>query len=200
MDRVRVGVLTRNPEAWCSQRLQEALTRIGAEPVCFGFRGLIARVRLGPTVSTDGVDILRDLDAIVVRPIGRGSLEEIVFRMDVLYRLQRQGLYIINRPDAIEKAVDKYRALTILEENGVPVPRTIAAESPRNALEAFNELGGDVIVKSIFGSRGVGMTRVNDPEVAIRVFNTLALYHHVIYIQEFIPHGASDIGAFVLGD
>ena len=96
--------------------------------------------------------------------------------------------------------MDKFYSLTLLEEAGIPVPRTIVTENPEEALRAFEELGGDVIVKPIFGSRGIGSTRVSDPEIAIRIFRALAYNHDVIYIQEFIEHGFSDIRAFVIGN
>jgi len=127
-------------------------------------------------------------------------LEEIVFRMDMLYRLQRLGLYIINPPEAIEHCVDKYDILAILEDDGISVPRTAVTENVDEALKAFNELGGDVVVKPIFGSRGIGTTRVRDPEIASTIFRSITFYHGVIYLQEFVPHGFSDIRAFVLGN
>jgi RimK family alpha-L-glutamate ligase len=120
--------------------------------------------------------------------------------MDALYRLQRLGLYVINPPEAIEHCVDKYDLLAILEENDVPVPRTAVTESVSQALKAFDELGRDIVVKPIFGSRGIGSTRITDPEVASTVFRTLTFSHDVLYLQEFVHHGFSDIRAFVLGD
>jgi RimK family alpha-L-glutamate ligase len=127
-------------------------------------------------------------------------LEEIVFRMDLLYRLERLGFYVVNPPEAIEHCVDKYDLLAILEDAGLPVPRTAVTEDADEALKAFHELGGDVVVKPIFGSRGIGATRITDPEVAYTAFRTITFYHGVIYIQEFVPHGFSDIRAFVVGD
>jgi RimK family alpha-L-glutamate ligase len=120
--------------------------------------------------------------------------------MDVLYRLQRACLYVINPPEAVEHCVDKYDILAILEESGLPVPRTATAESIDEALKAFDELGGDVIVKPIFGSRGVGATRVNDSEVASTIFRAIRFYHGIIYLQEFVHHGYSDVRAFVVGN
>jgi RimK family alpha-L-glutamate ligase len=143
---------------------------------------------------------IEDLNALMIRPIGRGSLEELVFRMDVLYKLQRSGLYVINPPEAIEHCVDKYDILAILEENGIPVPRTATTENVNEALKAFKELGGDVVVKPLFGSRGIGATRVTDPEVASTVFRSITFYHGVLYLQEFVKHGLSDIRAFVVGN
>lgn len=109
-------------------------------------------------------------------------------------------MYVVNPPDAIEHCVDKYAILAILEENGIPVPRTAVTESVDEALKAFIELGGDVIVKPIFGSRGIGSTRVTDLEVAATIFRAITFYHGVIYLQEFVPHGFSDIRAFVIDD
>jgi len=160
----------------------------------------MARVGYRPSIKVNDLELPKELDALIIRPIGRGSLEELVFRMDVLYRLQRLGLYVVNPPEAIEHCVDKYDILAILEENGIAVPRTAVTENVDGALKAFEELGGDVVVKPVFGSRGIGATRVNDPEIASTVFRAITFYHGVIYLQEFVQHGQSDIRAFVVGD
>lgn len=197
---MKFGIVTRNPNAYSSAQLREALERRGIPHVCFSFPWLVARVGYKPYLNMRNVDILKDLSVLIIRPIGRGSLEEIVFRMDLLYRLERLGFYILNPPEAIEHCVDKYDLLAILEDAGIPVPRTAVTENADEALKAFHELGGDVVVKPLFGSRGVGSTRLTDPEVAYTVFRAIAFYHGVIYLQEFVPHGCSDIRAFVIGD
>ncbi len=190
-------------EAWSSTQVREALTRHGVPYVCFTFPRLIAQLGRKPyfkvkDVNQQEVNILKDLNALIIRPIGRGSLEELVFRMDMLYKLEREGFYVLNPAEAIEHCVDKYDILSILEDSGVPVPRTFATESANEAVKAFTELGGDVVVKPIFGSRGIGATRVNDPEVALTVFKAITFQHGVVYLQEFVPHGHSDIRAFVV--
>jgi RimK family alpha-L-glutamate ligase len=187
-------------EAWSSTQVRESLTKRGITYECFTFPKLVAQVGYKPFFRFNNTKILEDLDALIVRPIGRGSLEELVFRMDMLYKLERLGFYVINPAEAIEHCVDKYDILSILEDNDVPVPRTMATESVNEALKAFTELGGDVVVKPIFGSRGIGATRVNDPEVATTVFKAITFYHGVIYLQEFVHHGTTDIRAFVIDD
>jgi RimK family alpha-L-glutamate ligase len=176
------------------------MKRADVEPLCISFSRLVAKVGYDPAASAGDVDILKDLSALIIRPVGRGSLEEILFRMDLLYRLERLGMLVVNPSHSIERAIDKYYALTLLEEHGIPVPRTAVTESPREALKAFKELGGDVVVKPIFGSRGIGSTRISDPDVADRIFRAIAFQNGVLYLQEFIRHGFSDIRAFVLGD
>lgn len=197
---MKIGIITRNENSYSSIELRKALARRDISYLCFSFPQLMASVGLQPYFQIDGLDLEEELDALIIRPIGRGSLEQIVFRMDVLYRLQRLGLYVVNPPEAIEHCVDKYDILAILEENRMPVPRTAVTESVDTALRAFNELGGDVIVKPLFGSRGIGATRIRDPEIALSVFRSIAFYHGVIYIQKFIDHGKTDIRAFVIGN
>jgi len=191
-------------EAWSSTQVREALTKRGIPYVCFTFPKLIARLAYKPhfkvldATQQKEVNLQEDLDALIVRPIGRGSLEELVFRMDMLYKLERSGFYIINPPEAIEHCVDKYGILSILEGADVPVPRTAATENVAEALKAFKELGGDVVVKPIFGSRGQGATRIVDADIADTVFKAITFHHGVIYLQEFVAHGHSDIRAFVV--
>jgi RimK family alpha-L-glutamate ligase len=192
--------MTRDEEGWCSTQLRKAMEKYNVTPVCFSYRQLIARVNYTPAASVGDVDVYRDLSSMITRPIGRGSLEEIIFRMNLLQKLERLGMLIINPPLAIERSVDKYCALTFFQENGLPVPRTAVTESYDEALKCFHELGGDVVVKPLFGSRGVGATRISNPDIATRVFRTISFYHGVLYLQEFIPHGGSDIRAFVIGD
>ena len=192
--------MTRDGEGWCSTQLRKAMDKQNITPVWFGYRAIIGRVNYTPDASVGDINLLQDLDAIITRPIGRGSLEEIIFRMNLLHRLERAGMLIINPPLAIERSVDKYCSLTLFQENGIPVPKTAVTESHEEALKCFYELGEDVVVKPVFGSRGVGATRINDSDVAARVFRTITFYHGVLYLQQFIPHGDSDIRAFVIGD
>jgi RimK family alpha-L-glutamate ligase len=196
---LKIGLLTRNQDAWCSSRLLKAFRGKGADPIAISFSDLAARVRMKPEVSLKDLDLIKDLGALLVRPIGRGSLDEVIFQMDVLHTLSRAGLTVINQPSAIEKAVDKYYALSLLSEKGLPVPRTTVTEDVSEALKAFKIFGGEAIVKPVFGSRGIGAARISDVDVAERAFRTLRFYRHVIYVQEYVPHPGRDVRTFVIG-
>jgi len=197
---LKIGILTRNQNGWCSTQLRTAMEKLNIIHFCFSFHQLVTRVKSKPEASVNETDIMNELNALIIRPIGRGSLEEIIFRMDLLHRLQRLGMTIINPPLSIERSVDKYHTLALLEEHGLPVPKTAVTENHEEALKVFHELGGDVVIKPLFGSRGIGSTRISDPDVATRLFRAIAFYHGVLYLQEFIPHGFSDVRAFVIGD
>lgn len=196
---MKVGLMTRDQDAWCSSRLKEAFVRKSVEPLAFRFSDVTARIGSTPKFSLGEIDILSSLSAILVRPIGRGSLDEIIFQMDGLHKLAREGMPIINPPAAIERAVDKYYTLALLNERGIPVPRTVVTENIREAMQAFRSFGGDAVIKPVFGSRGIGVARISDEDIAERVMRTLRFYKHVLYVQEFIGHGTRDIRTFVVG-
>jgi len=156
--------------------------------------------RIDGDVAVAGSEVRLDgCDAVIVRGIPRGSLEQVIFRVDALHALVERGVTCVNGPRAIERTVDKFLASALLARAGVPTPRTIACERPEDALGAFEELGGDVIVKPLFGSMGAGMTRVDDADVADRVFHALALERAVYYLQETLAHDDRDLRAFVVG-
>jgi RimK family alpha-L-glutamate ligase len=178
--------------------LQEALACRGIEAPFLDITRLTARLSLRPWLAASG-EPLEQYDALFVRLIPGGSLEQVIFRVDALHRLENAGVRVVNPPAAIERTVDKYYTSTLLEDAGLPTPRTIVAEQCSDAMDGFHELGGDVVVKPIFGSEGRGMTRVSDPDTAYRVFRALELGRYVYYLQEFIPHRQEDIRVFVIG-
>jgi ribosomal protein S6--L-glutamate ligase len=188
---MRIALLA-GGDGWHVRDLQRAATKSGHEAVAVDFR----RVFTGVSIASDS---LAGFDAVLVRTMPPGSLEQVVFRMDVLHRLQTRGVRVLNPPAAIETCVDKYLASARLEAAGLRVPPTIVCQHAEAALEAFTQLGGDVIVKPLFGSEGRGMVRVSDPEMAWRTFRTLERTQCVLYLQQFIRHPGWDLRAFVLG-
>jgi RimK family alpha-L-glutamate ligase len=149
---------------------------------------------LGP----DGAP-LDTLDLLVVRGLPRGSLEQVIFRMDALHVLAHQGVRCVNSPRAIERTIDKAWASALLALAGLPTPPTIVCERYDDAMQAFDQLGGDVVVKPLFGAMGSGIVRVEDRDVAHRVFRALELERTVYYVQRAIaPAGRRDLRVLVV--
>ena len=194
---MKIGIL--GPQGgWHVTALQSALARRSIAAPCFPITQLTARLAARPYLAATG-EPLDEYDVLFVRTIPGGSLEQIIFRLDALHRLENAGVRFVNSPTVIERTVDKYYTSTLLEDAGLPTPRTIVTERFDEALAAFHELGGDVVVKPLFGSEGRGMVRVSDPDIAHRVFRALELCRYVYYLQEFVPHGRQDIRVFVAG-
>ncbi len=188
---MRLAVLS-SGGGWHVRDLIRAAAAQAVEAHAVDFRRVTAGVRCAG-------DSLAGYDAVLVRTMPPGSLEQVVFRMDVLHRLQARGVRVVNPPAAVEACVDKYLATARLDAAGLPVPPTAVCQHGDAALEAFEALGGDVVVKPVFGSEGRGMIRVSDPETASRAFRTLERLQAVLYLQQFVPHPGWDLRVFVLG-
>ncbi|MGD2200806.1 MAG: RimK family alpha-L-glutamate ligase [Candidatus Bathyarchaeota archaeon] len=195
---MKVGIIASDREEWHVQRLLEELHCRDSEAYVLPATMFLARVISEPRVSVRGYPI-DDYDAIIVRKVPGGTAERVFYRMDVLHRLEDLGVYVINPAESIERAVDKYYTSALLEDAGIRTPRTVVTERFNEAMRAFRELGGDVVVKPLFGSLGMGMTRISEEDVAYRVFRALEMTQGVYYLQEFIHHGNRDIRAFVVG-
>src|SRR5262249_62352503 len=125
--------------------LKGAPSQLGHDVFLSDFRRPSAAVAILP-------DPLSHFDGILVRTMPPGSLEQVVFRMDLLHRLQARGVRVLNPPRAVETCVDKYLATARLDAAGLRVPPTGACQHADAALEAFAALGGDVVAKPLFGS------------------------------------------------
>lgn len=188
---MRLAILS-GGSGWHVRDLERAATGLGHQAAVVDFRAVSASI---PAAG----DELENFDAVIVRTMPPGSLEQVIFRMDVLHRLQSLGIVVLNPPSAVEACVDKYLTTARLCAAGLPVPRTIVCQRAESAQEAFVRLGGDVVIKPIFGSEGRGMMRVADSELAWRTFRTLERQQAVLYLQEFVRHPGWDLRAFVLG-
>src|SRR3954470_22652409 len=188
---MRLAILSAG-DGWHVRDLRRAAASLGHVAEAVDFR----RVTAGLGVAADS---LAGFDGVMVRTMPPGSLEQVVFRMDVLHRLQARGVAVLNPPSAIETCVDKYLTTARLAAAGLAVPPTIVCQHADAALEAFTALGGDVVVKPLFGSEGRGMVRVSDPDLAWRTFRALERLQSVLYLQRFVAHPGWDLRAFVLG-
>jgi len=202
---MRIGALCSDPNGWHVQDLLRAARRRNVNLVPLDYRTLTAQVAPhDETILANGVD-LRELDVVFVRAMPAGSLEQVVFRMDALHRLQERDIPVINPPRAIECAVDKYLALARLGALGLPVPRTVTCEQPDEALEHFRTLndlgkGSGVVVKPLFGSEGHGIARIDQEDAARELFQELSERGSVFYLQEFIAHPGWDLRVLVFGE
>ena len=187
---MRIGILGAE-SGWHVRDLQRAARALGHEAFAIDFR------RIGANIH--GPSGLSSFDRMMVRTMPPGSLEQVIFRMDVLQRLEAEGIPILNPPRAVEICVDKYLASARLAAAGLEVPATAICQNAEEALEAFDQLQGDVIVKPLFGSEGRGMMRVSDPDLAWRTFRTLERMQSVLYLQRYIQHPGWDLRVFVLG-
>ena len=198
---MKIAVLSAR-SGWHTDELLRAITGRGHQPLLLPYESLVARLGAhagdAPRLGASAPDLF-DCDAVIARIIPNGSLEQIIYRVDALHWLEDAGVLVVNPARAIERTVDKFYTSALLERAGLATPQTVVCERAEDAAAAFRSMG-DVIVKPLFGSMGLGMVRVSDEETAWRVFRALEAIRGVYYLQRAVPHEGKDIRAFVIGD
>lgn len=94
--------------------------------------------------------------------IPRCGSETAYFTLAVLRHFQRQGVAIVNPPEAIESVADKLHTLQILSAAKHPIPKTILGKFPVDVGLVERELGFPVVVKKLRGTRGAGVVLCQD--------------------------------------
>jgi len=194
---MRVGVLG-NEGSWYVEELCRVGQGLGHDVASLTFPSLTAHNSSGQLQISCHEASLFKFDSVIVRTMPPGSLERIVTRMDLLSGLETAGTRIINSPKAIECAVDKWLTTQKLIQTGIPVPETAVCEDSETAIQLCEQLGGDVVVKPLFGSEGRGIIRVDSVDLAWRVFRSLERIGAVMYLQRFIPSVDGDYRILLL--
>ena len=203
----KIGIAITDPSDWTATALIAAARQKNITPITLNLQTAEVKIQNGVHYSASDTD-LSELDAIIVRDVGAGTLDGVSFRFDILRQLEMNGTLVINTPQAIQNAANKYHSTCLLAQANLPVPRTTAVQSTEGALNALAEFG-DAVIKPIFGYKGLGIVRIKDstafhpnneprPEPIEQFIDELIREKEMLYIQEFIANPGRDIRAFVV--
>lgn len=140
--------------------------------------------------------------AVFVRGVPGGSLEQVVYYLDVLHALEYLGVPVFNNTRALERSVDKGMTSFILSSNNIPTPYSLFSSDLHlinNKVHELLDSGRELVVKPIFGSQGKGVQLISNKSD----FIDYSFMHGVVYVQEYIDAGHEvgvDYRVFVVGD
>ena len=141
-------------------------------------------------------------DGVFVRGIPGGSLEEVVYYLDVLHALEYLAVPVFNNTRAIEKSVDKGMASFLLKRHNIPTPESFFSSDLHYIYQKLREglnRARRFVLKPLFGSQGRGLQLI---ENCLQSINSEHM-HGVVYAQEYIDAGHDtgvDFRVFVIGD
>ncbi len=204
---MQIGIAITNPSDWTATALIAAAKQKNITPITLNLQNVEVKIQNGVHYSANDTD-LSELDAVIVRDVGAGTLEGVSFRFDILRQLEMNGTSVVNTPQAIQNAANKYHSTCLLAQANLPVPQTRAVQSTEGALNALAEFG-DAVIKPVFGYKGIGIVRIKDgtafhpnneprPEPIEQLIDELIREKEMLYIQEFITNPGRDIRAFVV--
>ena len=159
---VRVAIVTDDP-GWHGTRLRRAFKARGIDAQYVSLAQ--CRLDIGSArlpVRLPGFEAALP-DAVFVRGVPGGSLEQVIVRLDVLHALRELGVPVYNDARAIERSVDKAMTSFLLRLGGLPTPPTWVTENIADARAIVlreTAAGHDVVCKPLFGSQGKGLVRI----------------------------------------
>ncbi|AWR96690.1 RimK family alpha-L-glutamate ligase [Acidianus sulfidivorans JP7] len=144
----------------------------------------------GKNINLDG-GILRNFGFLV-------TMEQLTKRIDVLEEIERSGVTLINPVRSMLLARDKFGSLIKLKQNKIPVPPTALVEDPFEAMR-LAEKWGEVVIKPVMGSLGLGAVKASSADIVFRVAKAILSVNQPVYIQKYVKKPDRDIRAFVVG-
>ncbi|MBC6413912.1 MAG: RimK family alpha-L-glutamate ligase [Chromatiales bacterium] len=185
---------------WHCQQLQAAFDAHQAKTSIVSLADCIISTEDQPNIRLPGFTKHKP-DGAFVRGVPGGSLENVVFYLDILHGLERLGVHVYNNASMIERSVDKAMTSFLLKNAGINTPPTWVTVDYQKACEISARLIAEhqaVVLKPIFGSQGKDIQLISDisqlPEAESE-------QPRVYYLQQFVkstqPH---DWRVFVVGD
>ena len=145
----------------------------------------------------DGFEIDNDTIAIV-----RGSVRLKKSYLDLLSRLEKIGMCMVNSRETIEISSDKYRTYVKLQDFGLTQPKTVLIPNEKTWKQAVEVLDTKfpIIMKTLEGSKGVGVLFIESERQIESLIQLLYSQNDDVdlLIQEYIKTDG-DIRVIVLG-
>ncbi|MDY6770095.1 MAG: RimK family alpha-L-glutamate ligase [Candidatus Nanohaloarchaea archaeon] len=149
----------------------------------------------GATLKYRGTD-LSGFDASFIRFFG----SDMLFGEQIPEVLAHNGVYTQLDPDSLTIATNKFYAMKVLAEGGVPVPRSAYVLSTEETERSAEDFGYPVVLKLISGYGGEGVMRASNASDLGPFVDTLTLFEQDVCLQEFVEHPGEDVRVIVIGD
>ena len=196
MKKLTIAVLSRNPKLYSTQRLVEAITIRGHDPMVIDhLKCDLVMDEKGPAIYYKGVK-LQNIDAVIPR-IGAS----VTFYGSAVVR-QFEMMHVFSAIDslAITRSRDKLRSLQILSRAGVGMPKTAFTNYSSEKNEILHEIGSPpVVIKLLEGTQGLGVVLAETRKAAKSVIEAFEGLKARIILQEFIEEaGGADVRVFIV--
>ena len=118
----------------------------------------------------------------------------------IISSLQVIGFFLVNDLESMLACDNKMTNVIMLERNNIPTPRSSILSNKKSIEDAHQRVGGKfpVVLKTLTGTQGVGVSKVNDMSSLISVAQSLWKFDAQILIQEYFEM-ESDVRTLVVG-
>tara|TARA_R110002012_G_scaffold190093_1_gene357645 strand:- start:64 stop:1479 length:1416 start_codon:yes stop_codon:yes gene_type:complete len=135
-------------------------------------------------IKGDRVDFDISKTVVFVRA---GVLDDEV-GLALLSTFEKAGAFMINNRNGMATCDNKMSTYITFNQNGIQTPRTSIINNEESVQDAHKRIGNKfpVIVKTITGTQGIGVSIVNDYKSMISVIQSLWKFNADLLIQEYL--------------
>ena len=135
-------------------------------------------------IKGDRVDFDISKTVVFVRA---GVLDDEV-GLALLSTFEKAGAFMINNRNGMATCDNKMSTYITFNQNGIQTPRTSIINNEESVQDAHKRIGGKfpVIIKTITGTQGIGVSIVNDYKSMISVIQSLWKFNADLLIQEYL--------------
>ena len=193
---MRIGVLSRRPGLYSTQRLAEAAQTRGHEVSVVDYlRCYMDITSRRPRVLFAGREL--QFDAVIPRVGATYTF----YGTAVVRQFEMMHVLTANESQAISRARDKLRSLQLLARAGIGLPVTSFAHSIKDISGLLEVVGKPpYVIKLLEGTQGVGVVLAPTLKAAESVIAAFRQLDANILVQRFVAEAQNtDLRAFVVG-
>ena len=138
--------------------------------------------------NTDGEDTEVEFQLANTICFVRAGVLEDETGLALLSTFENAGAFMINTRDGMLTCDNKMSAYISFERDNIPTPRTALISTEKGLLHAHERLGGKypVIMKTLTGTQGIGVSIVESEKSMISVAQSLWKFGAALLLQEFM--------------
>ena len=138
--------------------------------------------------NADGEDNEVEFDTSRTVCFVRAGVLEDEIGLAILGTFENAGAFMINNRDGMMTCDNKMSSYIAFERDNIPVPRTSLVSNEKSIEPAHEKIGGKfpVIIKTITGTQGIGVSIVNDYQSMVSVIQSLWKFKAELLVQEFL--------------
>lgn len=167
----------------------------GSDPSNYQLRSCLYLIEKG---EEEGSKVIKQIevgaDTVVIPRLNEHHLE---IKLGILKRLSQLGCTLINTPESMELCNDKLMSQVILNTAGIKTPLSFTVQNLDDIEAVVTQFEKDgilkypVIVKTLRGTHGIGVMKLDSRSSLVSVGQTLAKEGLDFLIQEFCKHDQS---------
>ena len=196
MEKKKIVLFTTEPESFVQEKFAESSEKQGFELEVINPDECYIYLATDTFFANKG-NKFEKADACIPR-LSETNLD---YKVAIMKHFEKIGVKVLNTGASMRTASNKIETQIILNNEGIKTPKTALFINEEQLDKALESIGGKfpVIVKTIFGTHGVGVMRADSLASLRSICQQLVKTNVEFMLQEYIPHEES-ARILVLGD